>query len=212
MNCSNARICNESWIATFGRSCCRQSTLNTQSQLRVKFHVHACTIYIDGTPTTKRGGVIGVWVYNQLSQKRHMVCVLRKNILCKCGCKGWCTWCVVFRWLEWSFSCMAEGMYPSCKWNGVPYDVVADERRAALAAGRVELKSKAGPIWNKGDWQEYATTRVFSAGSTQNIHAFVVIRIRRDCMTTTSAEHTLRCGGRRASKTIWRHARRRKSK
>ena len=48
-------------------------------------------LYLDGVPTTKRDGTLGFWVYNLITLKRILVCVLRTSSFCKCGCRGWCT-------------------------------------------------------------------------------------------------------------------------
>ena len=45
-------------------------------------------LYLDGVPTTTRDGVLGIFVYNLITYKRHLVAVLRKSNFCKCGCRG----------------------------------------------------------------------------------------------------------------------------
>ena len=40
---------------------------------------------LDGVPSTTRDGILGFWVYNLVSMRRHLFAVLRKSNLRKCG-------------------------------------------------------------------------------------------------------------------------------
>jgi len=55
-------------------------------------------LYLDGVPSTTRDGVLGIFMYNLVSLKRHLIAVVRKSSLCRCGCKGWCTLHPIWSW------------------------------------------------------------------------------------------------------------------
>ena len=54
--------------------------------------VHPIAIYFDGVAFTRTDTVVSFYVYLLLTGRRHHVCNLRKSELCKCGCKGWCSY------------------------------------------------------------------------------------------------------------------------
>ena len=110
-------------------------------------------LYVDGVPTTNRDGVIGIWVYFMLSSQRHLVAVLKKSKLCKCGCLGWCTLFIVFSWLNWSFVCMATGEHPDTCWDGSPHE---DFLRRGLVGTSLLFSACVCAI--KGDWMEFCST------------------------------------------------------
>ena len=57
-------------------------------------------IYLDGVAyQAKKIGydsVIGFWFVNLLTQKRHVIAMVRKKNLCRCGCGGWRTLSVIW--------------------------------------------------------------------------------------------------------------------
>ena len=52
-----------------------------------EFRALPVLIYIDGVPTTKHDGVIGIWGCVLFSKKRHLLAVIRKSRMCRCGCR-----------------------------------------------------------------------------------------------------------------------------
>ena len=111
-----------------------------------------CSLYLDGVAVTHRDGVLGIWVYNLISERRHLCCVIRKSSFCKCGCRGACTLYPVMKTLQWSMSAFAEGSFPSVGPDGV-----------ALGGWRGELGgSDLGVVGAfvhiKGDWMEFSTS------------------------------------------------------
>eukprot|EP00969_Alexandrium_andersonii_P172564 7628423-Alexandrium_andersonii.AAC.1 len=66
-------------------------------------------LYVDAVPYSTTDSVAGFWFINLITGVRHLFCALRKRLLCKCGCRGWCSYYQVFRLIEWSTRCMAEG-------------------------------------------------------------------------------------------------------
>ena len=55
-------------------------------------------LYFDGVQFATRNSILGFWIVNLVSQRRHLVASLRKGSLCRCGCQGWCS-----LWLIWIF-------------------------------------------------------------------------------------------------------------
>lgn len=115
-------------------------------------------LYTDGVPTTKRDGVIGFWVYSLLSMRRHLVAILRKSELCRCGCKGWDSMYGIFRMLLWSFSALGSGTWPTTGPFGEPFAEGTDRCRNA---GR-PLPFKAALVQIKGVWMEFTSTLGFA--------------------------------------------------
>ena len=114
-------------------------------------------LYLDGVPYTKLDGVIGFWIYNLVTNVRHLLGVIRKSKICRCGCRGWCSFFPVFLFLNWSLRALASGFFPSEFMSG-PFSP-DDERRIGLAG--LPLALWAALIIIEGDWAEYAHTMGF---------------------------------------------------
>lgn len=111
-------------------------------------------LYLDGIGFTRTDGMIGIFVYSLYTLKRHLVAVLRKSHLCRCGCRGWCSLYPIFSVIRWSVAALASGMWPSAphigEWGP------RDEHR----------REKSGQIFGfvgvllqvKGDWSEFSHT------------------------------------------------------
>lgn len=78
-------------------------------------------LYCDGVPYSRTDSAIGYWVINLLSGVRHLLAVLRKKMTCKCGCRGWCSYDPVSRFLKWTLSCCAEGRFPQSRHDNEPW-------------------------------------------------------------------------------------------
>ena len=113
-------------------------------------------LFLDGVPYSHTDGVLGVWLLNIVSGKRHLVVVLRKRIICKCGCRGWCSYDALFRMLHWMFDCMATAKFPTQRHDGCPWR--AEDIERATLAGHDMLPMPAVLLYIKGDWAEYAST------------------------------------------------------
>ena len=46
-----------------------------------------------------------------ISQKRHVVALIRKRQMFKCGCEGWCSQFPLMTLLRWSLKARADGKY-----------------------------------------------------------------------------------------------------
>ena len=113
------------------------------------------SLYADGLPYALHDSVTGFWLKNEITDERMLLCLVRKSIVCKCGCRGWCTMHTIFAVLAWSLRCLAAGQYPSCRHDGSEFGP-GELRRKANDGTSMGLA--AACIYIKGDWSEYATT------------------------------------------------------
>ena len=112
-------------------------------------------MFIDGAPYSQVDSVVGVWVENYITGRRYLVAALRKRLLCKCGCRGWCSMFPIFQTLSWSFRCLADKLHPLSRHDGGPWAASDNDR---LAKAGAELAIRCCLLFIKGDWSEYATT------------------------------------------------------
>ena len=116
-------------------------------------------LYLDGVPfSLTRVGydtVVGFWVINLVSQRRHLVTALRKSDMCKCGCKGWCSFANVFFFLRFQLEFLAAGVYPTSRHNNEHW-LPSDCWRELLAGAALGFTGVC--LFIKGDWVELSTT------------------------------------------------------
>ena len=113
--------------------------------------VHPFCIYIDAMPFTRSDSILGITVYFLLTERRHLVFVIRKSEVCSCGCRGWCSLAPVFALLAWSCRAMLCGVYPSARHDGKPW-LDSDSGRAVFS-GKA-LGFRAVGMFLKADWAE----------------------------------------------------------
>jgi len=116
-------------------------------------------LYVDGVRYTSQlagraDSVIGFWLVNLTSSKRHVLCTLRSRDLCRCGCRGMCTIAPVLDHLAWSFRVLGQGVRPSRRHDGEPWRS-ADPLGAAQDTA---LGCTGMLLWLKGDWAEASHT------------------------------------------------------
>lgn len=102
--------------------------------------------------------MIGFWIYSVLTQQRHLVVAIRRDTLCRCGCRGWCTLHGIFRFLRWSLEALANHRFPCQRHDGSPWlkpteSAMSDGEREALAG--LDLKLSGALTMVKADWSEY---------------------------------------------------------
>jgi len=97
-------------------------------------------------------------VYNIISGRRHLVCVLRKSMMCRCGCAGWCSVWPILRFIRWSLAALARKAFPELTVENAPWPAV-EERRATLAGHPLLLRACCLQV--KGDWAEFCGTLGF---------------------------------------------------
>ena len=79
--------------------------------------------------------------------------LVRKSVVCGCGCRGWCTYHSILCFLHWILCCIAAGQHPASRHDGSEFDEVADAVR--VAAKGTLLRFKGALIHLKGDWAEF---------------------------------------------------------
>ncbi|NCF90771.1 MAG: hypothetical protein GWQ05_07400 [Verrucomicrobiaceae bacterium] len=118
--------------------------------------VHPVALYIDGVPTHRHDGVIAVYAFSLVSRIRHLVAALRKQDICKCGCRGWCSVYVLQLWLLWCANAMACGRWPDRRHDQKAFFDESDSVRAAFAGS--DAPAICAVMFLKGDLMEYCTT------------------------------------------------------
>ena len=110
-------------------------------------------LYMDSLPYSLVDSVLGVWLINLITGARHVLLIIRKKIVCNCGCRGWCTYYPILLWIAWCIECMAKGRFPDRRHDSTPFADLHDELRAVAASGA--LKHVSAVIKLKGDWAEF---------------------------------------------------------
>ena len=116
-----------------------------------------CAVYVDGTPYLRRDSVLVLLVVNLLTRTRHLVALLRKATLCRCGCSGWCTIWPVLNKLRWSFRASRSGRWPTGGCAGMRWD--PDSWRGNMAG--CLMRTRACILQIKQDMQELSSTHGF---------------------------------------------------
>jgi hypothetical protein len=106
--------------------------------------------YLDGLPYSLADSCIGLWVENVLTRDRYCFGTFRKRHICRCGCKGWCTFYAIFEFVVWSFRAASKGemaphRHDNQKWKS------CDLARSHQAG---EPMPQCIIIWTKLDWAE----------------------------------------------------------
>eukprot|EP00974_Lingulodinium_polyedra_P005065 475712-Lingulodinium_polyedra.AAC.1 len=66
-------------------------------------------LYLDFLPYSLTDSVLGWWIHILPTDKRLLFALCRKRMVCKCGCRGWCTFHAFFSMLRWSLEALARG-------------------------------------------------------------------------------------------------------
>ena len=109
-------------------------------------------LYMDGVAYSLSDTVLGIWIYNMVTGTRMLIALIRKRIVCACGCRGWCTYWPLLRFLRWSLEAMAAAEYPASRHDGSPW-AATDSTRRDLS--RQPMKMRGAIIRFKGDWAEF---------------------------------------------------------
>lgn len=110
------------------------------------------SLYMDGVPYSLTDTVVGVWMINMITGLRHLVALVRKRMVCRCGCGGWDTYFALLQFLRWSFRAMANGIFPSARHDGRPW---SEQDHARQVLGGTPLRYKCAIVCIKGDWAEF---------------------------------------------------------
>jgi hypothetical protein len=112
--------------------------------------VFPLAIYLDGVAYSMTDTVLGVWVINLITGRRHLIAIVRKRLICKCGCAGgWCTIYPLLVCLHWQFVHLAMKRLPCARHDG---DELDPARRNVAG---MEMQVRAILLWLKGDWAEH---------------------------------------------------------
>ena len=119
-------------------------------------------IYLDGVrysaPLAGRtDSLLGIWVINAWTQKRHLFCTIRTNDFCRCGCRGWCTVFPMLLCCSWGLAALRDGSRPARKHDGSAFDL-SDSYVDAVREFGQDLGLTAVVLWIKGDWAEVSHT------------------------------------------------------
>ena len=116
-------------------------------------------IYLDGVKFQNRDTALGMWLINLVTQRRHLLLCLRKKLMCRCGCRGWCSLFPAFQFISWLLGTLSSGRYPETRHDGTAWqEGSADADLAGSALGY-----KAAALIVKGDWAEFAHTFGFAS-------------------------------------------------
>lgn len=129
-----------------------------------------CAVFLDGTPFQNRDSFLALVVYNLVTFKRHIVGLLRKSNLCKCGCRGWCSVQPLLDLVRWSFEQLALGRHPSARHDGSAFDP-ADTERTARAGSSFVVPHCILQI--RGDWSEFSNTLAFATWNSTLFPCFL---------------------------------------
>ena len=76
-------------------------------------------VFMDGVQYGVNSSMLVISITNLLTNKKHLVCALRKRLLCgakcACSCKGWCSFFPVWLFLQWSFKALSEAIFPTSR-------------------------------------------------------------------------------------------------
>ena len=107
-------------------------------------------LYSDGMPFQKRDGALAWYVYNMCTHTRHLVAVLRRSQVCRCGCLGWCSVYCILDWMRWCVTCLKNGSMPQSRHDASPW--LPDDKERQIEAGR--RRPKMAVVQIKADWAE----------------------------------------------------------
>ena len=106
---------------------------------------------MDGVRYSITDSVLGIWVMNWVTGRRHLWGLVRKRLVCRCGCKGWCTYWPILNFIKWSLEQLKLGLFPSQRHDGGAW-LPSDELRKGLAG--MAMKFRCLLMHLKGDWAE----------------------------------------------------------
>ena len=114
-------------------------------------------LYVDGIQYTDRDNLISFYVHNVATDCRHLVVAIRKNDVCKCGCKGWCSIWGTHTFLRWTFRALAAGVWPDRKHDGHEW---TDDYQFRASFANAPLGLTAVAVMVKSDWHEFCDVRI----------------------------------------------------
>eukprot|EP00959_Pyramimonas_sp_CCMP1952_P126372 2643174-Pyramimonas_sp.AAC.1 len=98
----------------------------------------------------RSGTVLGIWLINLLSGKRHLMTSLRSSDTCSCGCRGRDSLFPLSSALSRMLRAMALGETPLERRHGSSWGEGSDFKQ------QQPLTTKSVPVWIKSDLMEHA--------------------------------------------------------
>ena len=123
-------------------------------------------LYIDGVGFTRRESIVGIYVINMITGVRHLCCSIKKHDICMCGCRGWCSYYVIFLWLEYCFAVLSDGVHATSRYDKT--DFRPEEGRLRSLSGTP--CKKAAVVWVKADLMEFGSTLGFPTTASKENH------------------------------------------
>ena len=137
------------------------------------------SLYMDGVQYAKRKSLLAVYLWNMLTGVRHLVCILQKQSLCKCGCSGFCSLFEIWSWVRWCCDSLADGRYPTARHDGREWSE-ADGHRRVLSGQMLGVRGCIVAL--KADWAEVC--------HTMGMPPWNVVPPRHPCPICTAARDT----------------------
>ncbi len=101
------------------------------------------SLYSDGVPHSKTDSFYAYYFKFVHDSERFMICSVRRIDVCRCGCRGMCTFGAIGRILSWSLNTLASGHWPETDHAGNPLrspgGLLADGCCGGLAEYRADL-------------------------------------------------------------------------
>ena len=97
--------------------------------------------------------------------ERHMICSIRRGDVCRCGCRGSCTFGAVGRILSWSLNALSTGQWPVKNHLG---EEMEGGRRGLLANGYL-----GGLVEYRADLLEFTSSFGFTQWSNLSNPCFL---------------------------------------
>eukprot|EP00971_Amphidinium_carterae_P331968 6465824-Amphidinium_carterae.1 len=87
-------------------------------------------LFIDGLVYGRQQNMLVFVVVNLVTKKRHLLTAVRKTWGCACGCGSWCTLACIYQFIHYTFKCMEQGYFPTCRHDGSDFgtDIFRQER------------------------------------------------------------------------------------
>ena len=120
-------------------------------------------LFIDGVAFLKKASFIALWAYCLTTGVRHVIAILRNDLLCTCGCRGWCSLYRIFAFAKWAFNAAAEATYPGARHDGAAWP--DGDPRGDVAGSR--MQHRFAVVWLKSDWGEIGHTLGFTTWSSK---------------------------------------------
>ena len=113
------------------------------------------SLFVDGVSYAKRDSLLLMSITNLLTGSKKVIAVLRKRILCKCGCRGWESLHAVFLWLRWALEVLKAGRHPEARHDGQPF---SDQEPSRQRKAGKSLGFRAAVLQLRADWAEISHT------------------------------------------------------